>query len=182
MASNDISVQIGEVNSVNWPSKTVKVLHEDANGSMSTDLPIMRPKPKPEIGDPALCVYLSNGAAYGICLGEFYQEENIPADNGQFIECMVLPDGSSIQYDTENKKLILNAQNIDIAVSGGENVINIETSGLVNVNGGTVALAGGGPAIARVGDNVTATGTDPQGGTVTVTGTITSGSSKVTAG
>ncbi len=119
MGNMDISVQIGSVNSVNSVERTVKVLHEDANGSISTDLPIMRPKPKPEIGDPILCVYLSNGAAYGICLGEYYQDENTPADNGQFIECMVLPDGSSIQYDTINKKLILNARNIDITVSGG---------------------------------------------------------------
>lgn len=165
MSNNDISVQIGEINSVNWPARTVKVLHQDASGSVSTDLPIMRPKPKPEIGDPVLCVYLSNGAAYGICLGEFYQKENTPADNGQFIECMVLPDGANIQYDTVNKRLILNAVNLEITVSSGN-----------------IVLAGGGSAIARVGDTVTAHGVDSRGDSVTVTGTITSGSSKVTSG
>lgn len=169
--NNNISVQIGEVNSVNWPARTVKVLHQDASGSVSTDLPIMRPKPKPEAGDPVLCVYLSNGAAYGICLGEFYQKENTPSDDGQFIEVVILPDGGSIQYDTIGKKLIINTKDLDIT-----------TTGTVNINGGTINLAGGGSAIARVGDAITATGPDPQGGTITVTGTITSGSSKVTAG
>jgi phage baseplate assembly protein gpV len=182
MANNDISIQLGEINSVNYPARTVKVLHQDANGSVSTDLPLMRPKLSPDVGDPILCVYLSNGAAYGVCLGEFYQEENTPADDGQFIEIAILPDGSSIQYDTTNKKLILNAQNIDITVSGGANVINIKSAGPVNIDGGTIAMAGGGAAIARVGDTITATGSDPQGGTVTVTGTITSGSSKVQSG
>lgn len=47
---------------------------------------------------------------------------------------------------------------------------------------GKLNLAGGGAAIARVGDAIQGTGSDPQGGTITVTGTITSGSSKVTAG
>ncbi len=124
MPKTPASIEIGEVNSVNWPAKTVKVLHADANGSVSTDLPIMRPKPKPEIGDPVLCVYLSNGEAYGICLGEHYEDENIPADNGQFIECLILPDGASIQYDTVNKKLILNAQTVDIVSVGNNTTID----------------------------------------------------------
>jgi|GEM_PF-3825484 len=47
---------------------------------------------------------------------------------------------------------------------------------------GNLNIAGGGAAIARVGDTITATGSDPQGGTVTVTGTITSGSTKVNSG
>jgi phage baseplate assembly protein gpV len=171
MANNDISVQIGEINSVNYPARTVKVLHQDANGSISTDLPLMRPKLNPEAGDPVLCVYLSNGASYGVALGGFYQLENTPDDDGQFIEVAILPDGGIIQYDTINKKLIINANDVDITATG-----------TVNVNGGTVNLAGGGAAVARVGDTIQATGSDPQGGIVTVTGTITSGSSKVAAG
>ena len=124
MANTDISVQIGEIQSVNGTARTVKVLHSDANGSVSTDLPLKRPKLRPDIGDPVLCVYLSNGAAYGICLGEYYVDDNTPADNGQFIECMVLPDGASIQYDTVNKKIILNAQNVEIVSAGNNTTID----------------------------------------------------------
>lgn len=47
---------------------------------------------------------------------------------------------------------------------------------------GSLNIAGGGPAIARVGDTITASGVDSGGYSVTVTGTITSGSPKVTSG
>ena len=123
----DISIQIGEIQSINGPARTVKVLHEDANGSVSTDLPLRRPKLLPEPGDPVVCVYLSNGSAYGICLDQYYQAENTPADNGQFIECMILPDGASIQYDTVNKKLILNAQTVAIVSVGNNTTIDGKT-------------------------------------------------------
>lgn len=118
MANVQASVQIGEVNSVDWPAKTVKVLHLDANGSVSTDLPIMRPKPKPEIGDPVLCVYLSNGSAFGICLGEFYEEDNKPSEDG-IIEIAVLPDGGFINYNTNTQTLILSAPHVVTVQTGG---------------------------------------------------------------
>ncbi|WP_088187538.1 phage baseplate assembly protein V [Desulfosporosinus sp. FKA] len=50
------------------------------------------------------------------------------------------------------------------------------------VPAGKLNIAGGGAAIARVGDAITAYGVDSHGDSVTVTGTITSGSSKVTSG
>ena len=58
-----------------------------------------------------------------------------------------------------------------------------KSDGSVELDASTVLrLAGGGAAIARVGDPVTASGSDPQGGTVNVTGTITGGSSRVFSG
>lgn len=47
---------------------------------------------------------------------------------------------------------------------------------------GSLNIAGGGAAIARVGDTITASGVDSHGDSVTVTGTITSGSPKVSSG
>lgn len=46
----------------------------------------------------------------------------------------------------------------------------------------TIDLAGGGPPVARVGDQVQVSGVTSDGATFTATGTIISGSSKVTAG
>jgi phage baseplate assembly protein gpV len=160
---NDGSIQIGVVQSVNYTSQgnTVTVLHEDAGigGSVSTDIPVMRPK-RPEIGDPVACIYLSNGQAFGICLGAFYQE-NAPADG--IIEVWVFPNGDILKYDTNTNKFIMTVQNLEIQAT-------------------SISLAGGGPAVARVGDSVTASGVDSHGDSVTVIGTITSGSSKVSSG
>lgn len=52
---------------------------------------------------------------------------------------------------------------------------------LVPASGRSVLLGAAGAAVARVGDAVSASGSDPQGGTVTVTGTITASSSEVKA-
>jgi hypothetical protein len=52
---------------------------------------------------------------------------------------------------------------------------------LVPAAGRNVLLGAAGATVARVGDAVAASGTDPQGGTVSVTGTITAGSSEVKA-
>jgi len=52
---------------------------------------------------------------------------------------------------------------------------------LVPAPGRHVLLGAAGATVARVGDPVSASGSDPQGGTVSVTGTITSGSSEVQA-
>ena len=155
MAAPDGSIQIGVVQSVNFTPGTggsVTVLHEDAGvgGSVSTDLPIMRPK-RPEIGDPVLCAYLSKGQAFGICLGAFYQED-APVDG--IIEVFVFPNGDTLQYDTSANKYIMAVQNLEIQAN-------------------SISLAGGGPAVARVGDSI-------QAGPYS--GTITSGSSKVQSG
>jgi phage baseplate assembly protein gpV len=65
--------------------------------------------------------------------------------------------------------------------SGGK--LWFRSDGSVELDPNTVLkLAGGGAAIARVGDAVTASGSDPQGGTVNVTGTITGGSTRVFSG
>lgn len=163
MATRDGLVQIGQVQSVDYAAGTVRVLHPDAgiNGSVSTDLPIIRPK-RPEVGDSVICVYLSNGQAFGICLGAIYQRQTPPPESGQIIEAFALPGGASLRYDTANNRFILVAENVDV-----------EATGTVNINGGTINLAGGGQAVARVGDTV-------QCGPYT--GTITSGSSKVQSG
>jgi len=50
----------------------------------------------------------------------------------------------------------------------------------IEVDAPVVALAGGGPAVARVGDQIQVSGVQP--GTATVTGTIISGSSKTNSG
>lgn len=148
MSQYDGLIQIGEVQSIDENGRTVKVLHEDASGSVSTDLPIMRPK-RPEVGDPVACIYLSNGQAFGVCLGAFYQDE-VPPDG--IIEVFVLPDGNILKYDTDTNKFIMAVQNLEIQAEN-------------------ISLAGGGAAVARVGDSVNL-----------ITGKITSGSSKVQAG
>ncbi|GEM81852.1 hypothetical protein [Meiothermus hypogaeus] len=58
--------------------------------------------------------------------------------------------------------------------------VRLAASVKVMVDAPIVELAGGGPAVARVGDQIQVSGVQP--GTATVTGTIISGSSKTSSG
>jgi hypothetical protein len=84
-----------------------------------------------------------------------------------------------LNYSMDAMELRTEDGSTKISIKPGTIDITCQTA---NINAESVNLAGGGGAVARVGDSIAATGTDPQGGTVTVTGTITSGSSKVQAG
>lgn len=75
--------------------------------------------------------------------------------------------------------------------SGGNNYVELDPeSGMIKTRAASIwrddsaaiDLAGGGPAVARVGDQVEVSGVTSDGATFTAIGTIISGSSKVTAG
>jgi phage baseplate assembly protein gpV len=108
-------IRIGQVEAVNTSKNTVSVRHNDTE-TVSKNLPLMCPKLRPEVGDTVLTVFLSNGPAYGICLGGFYQESNVPSSGA--LEGMVLPDGASITYDPATKTLALTAAHV--VVNGKE--------------------------------------------------------------
>ena len=109
---NVISIAEGTIHSVNLADKTVRVKHRDVNGSVSTNLPLLRPKPQPEEGDAALVLYLSNGAAFGVCVGVPYQKED--EKSADVIDIAILPDGAAIQYNTATKTLILTATHVTV--------------------------------------------------------------------
>lgn len=69
-------------------------------------------------------------------------------------------------------------QKVELLPNSGK--ISITANTKVEVNAPTVELAGGGPAVARVGDRIQVTGVMPGSGVAT--GTIVSGSSKVRSG
>lgn len=114
MADKDL-IRVGKVISVNKEKNTVKVRHGDTR-TTSRELPIIKPKPRPEIGDKVLVVYLSNGDSYGICLGDYYKSSDSTEEN--IINCLLLPDGASIKYDTDTKTLHLTADHV--VVNGTE--------------------------------------------------------------
>jgi hypothetical protein len=129
-------------------------------------------------GDECLIIFGDN------CMDAWWQSGGI--QNQAEIRRHDLSDGFAIvglwsqpkkisDYPTNGIQLRNRSGNVKVELSG--TTINIQTGGQVNVNGGTVVLAGGGPAVARVGDSIV--GTCPHGA---VTGTISSGSGKVTSG
>lgn len=97
--------------------------------------------------------------------------------------------GQKVLMDAQNSKI--QAQDVSgqvIVMDASANTITIQANTAVTVDAptvnvgpsGNVVLAGGGPAVARVGDTVQISGVQP--GSATVTGVIISGSSKVVSG
>lgn len=107
----------------------------------------------------------------------------------------VYPEGNSVAAVSEGEYLlqkqagvhlrILPSNEIEIRSSAPVRVMSSATATVdaptVHVGpGGNVVLAGGGPAVARVGDDIQIVGVQP--GSATLTGKIISGSPKVTSG
>jgi phage baseplate assembly protein V len=113
-------IQIGEVSSVDYKAGTVKVLMSDVTDTVTTDLPVLNHEYlMPNIGDTVLCVFLTNGPSYGICLGGYFQDETPPTVWGKGMYYKALPDGAFIKYDTDTKTLTLSAEHVVIEQTGG---------------------------------------------------------------
>lgn len=118
---------------------------------------------------------------------QYYPQRGVVTTlNGNYRAKVNLPEA---QFDTDwaDSCVYLPAEGIEVVVifiNGDLNrpVITNRFPMPEEEGGPLVELAGGGPAVARVGDTVQVTGTDSNGDSFTATGTITTGSSKVTAG
>jgi phage baseplate assembly protein gpV len=107
---------------------------------------------------------------------KFIDGADLKYDAGGHHLTVSLPSGADLTVTANGASAKIDASgNITLSSPGTINV-NAPT---VNVDGSTaVVIAGGGPAVARIGDTVNVS--DPDSGTLT--GTIVSGSAKVTCG
>lgn len=188
--------RVGIVSAQNPASVQVRVTFPDRNQMQSWWLGVVVPKSQndkaywiPDIGEQVVCLmdeYDEDGAV----LGALYSTVDQPPVNSTDKYHWTMKDGATFEYDRAAHALAValptagtlsvsaNGATITIDASGDVSVIaagqmNITGGGQVNVTGSAVVLAGGGPAIARVGDTTTC----PAG-----TGHITSGSAKAQSG
>ena len=174
----------------------LRVTFTDRDQVTSLWLPILFPKTQndkaywiPDIGEQVICAMDAHGED-GVVLGAIYSNVDTPPVSSADKLHLTMKDGATFEYDRSAHALAIAlgaAASLNITVHGatiavdssgltinaGSMPANVESSGTVNVNGANVVLAGGGPAIARVGDTVTC----PAG-----TGTIATGSLKATSG
>jgi phage baseplate assembly protein gpV len=124
----------------------------------------------PQIGDGVWIEFENGDPNKPIWVGFWWKPETLPTSlKGSYQpgnRYIWLPDGSYIEFDCATHTLNIHT---DAKVS--------VTSPYTEVVSDQIVLAGGGPAVARVGDSIV--GVCPHGG---VTGSISSGSSKVTSG
>ncbi len=162
-------------------SGRVRVAFPDRDNLLSYWLPIVVPKSQndkaywiPDIGEQVVCL-MDEHDEDGCVLGAIYSTVDTPPVSSADKWHVTFKDGAEIEYDREQHALSITLPaGATVSVGAGSATIQIDSSGDILLNAaGLVKIAGGGPAIARVGDATTC----PAG-----TGQITSGSSKVQSG
>lgn len=167
----------------------VRVAFPDHDQMQSYWLPIIFPKTQndkaywiPDIGEQVVCLMDEHDEA-GAVAGAIYSSADTPpagmtADKWH----VAFKDGASFEYDRAAHALVIALPSgATLSIAAGGAAISIDASGNVNItpgSSGKIVLAGGGPALARVGDTVHVT--DPDDGLLT--GTIVSGSSRAVCG
>ncbi|MEA0565539.1 phage baseplate assembly protein V [Lysinibacillus irui] len=115
---------------------TVRVKREQSDGILSAELPILfqwtlknQEYTMPAIEEPVICIF--NGSV-GYVLGAIYNDVSTPPVKDVNKRYMRFEDGSFIEYDAKAHQLFVKIE--------GE--LNIETKGVVTVNGQTLTLNG----------------------------------------
>lgn len=175
-----IPLRIGVVRASDPATAALRVAFPDRDQLMSYWLPIVVPKTQndkfywiPDIGEQVVCLMDEHDEA-GAVLGAIYSKVDTPPVANPDKWHITMRDGAAFEYDRAVHALAVTlpaGAAFSINTSGAS--IAIDPSGNVTISGTSIALASGGPAVARVGDSVSC----PAG-----TGTIISGSSKVTSG
>jgi phage baseplate assembly protein V len=179
--NNHPAFRVGLVEAQDVTNARVRVKFPDRNQLVSWWLPIVTPKTQndkaywiPDIGEQVVCLMDSHDED-GAVLGSIYsQVDTTPVQSADKWH-LTMKDTATLEYDRSAHTLAVSIPSGgSVTITCNNATIEIDTSGNIIFNpGAELILAGGGPAVARVGDSTTC----PAG-----TGSITSGSSKVKSG
>ena len=188
--------RVGIVSAQNPATARVRVTFPDRSQLQSWWLGVVVPKTQndkaywmPDLGEQVICLmdeYDEDGAV----LGALYSTVDTPPVTSVDKYHWTMKDGATFEYDRaihalaialpNGGTLSVSANGATIAIDAGGDVnvtaagqVNITGGGQVKITGSAVVLAGGGPGVARIGDQTIC----PAG-----TGHITSGSLKTQSG
>lgn len=94
------NIRIGTVGTVNYQKAMVSVVYTDMNDLATAELPYFSftgEYKMPKIGEQVLVLHLSNGESFGVVLGGFYSEEDIPKETGEGLFYKQLTDSINIK-------------------------------------------------------------------------------------
>lgn len=124
----------GIVSTIDEAAASARVTFEDRDDVVSYDLQVMVRNTRnnkdywmPEVGEPVLCLFLPGGIEQGFILGSYYTQVTTPDANTANKRRTYFSDGASIEYDRET-----HTYTVDIPASGGNVIINAQTSVTVN--------------------------------------------------
>ena len=101
-------VRIGTVGTVNYQNATVSVVYTDMNDLATAELPYFSftgEYKMPKVGEQVLVLHLSNGESFGVVLGGFYSEEDLPNETGEGLFYKQLTDSIAIKAKGDTLEL-----------------------------------------------------------------------------
>jgi phage baseplate assembly protein V len=120
-------IRVGFVNARQPEKMRVKVTVPDTTGAeLVTDfLPVLCPRAcedmqydLPDVGDQVLCLFLPYGLEQGFVIGAMYGKQAPPVQSGDKWH-RKFKDGTWLEYDREQHKLVANVQgNVEITATG----------------------------------------------------------------
>lgn len=76
-------IRVGRVSSIDYAKGLVSVTYPDKDSSVTKPLPMLSAAYNmPNVGDQVLVLHLSNGAEAGLVLGRYWNDKNMPKENG----------------------------------------------------------------------------------------------------
>lgn len=113
MEKNEI--RIGRVSSINKEKGTCRVVYKDKDDAVTMELPIFNMNGEykmPEIDRLVLVIHLSNGAAAGIVMGEFWYDDKRPADPEAVFRKELAEIAGEAYLEYKNKQFLASANKI----------------------------------------------------------------------
>ncbi len=134
-------MKIGLVIAVDPEKCRVRVQFPDRDEVVSYWLPVMQKKTlkdkaywMPDIQEHVVCLMDENDE-FGVVIGAIYSDADAPPVNSQNKYHVVFEDGTTIEYDRSDHKLMANVQgDIEVAATG---TINVEAGGDITITSGT---------------------------------------------
>lgn len=102
------NIRIGTVGTVNYQKAMVSVVYTDMNDLATAELPYFSftgEYKMPKVGEQVLVLHLSNGESFGVVLGGFYSEEDLPKEAGEGLFYKQLTDSIAIKAQGDTLEL-----------------------------------------------------------------------------
>ena len=111
-----MEIRVGRVSKINYNSGAAEVTYPDKDGMVTQELPFLSSEYNmPNIDDTVLVAHLSSGAEYGVILGKFFTENNIPLEKGANVYRKDIDkDKCYIKYDKNKQELTFHSDKIII--------------------------------------------------------------------
>ena len=137
--SEGSTVRIGRVSSINYEKGMIRVTYPDRDDSVTAEIPVLAYTDEykmPSVGSQVLVLHLSNGAAAGVCLGHYWNNNNTPAISGENVfrkELAQAPGEAYMEY--QNGTLKIHADTIELDASELKlNGSSVKLDGEVKIN------------------------------------------------